>query len=207
MTFQRTDKLINHFQKIDLDQFHLINIYNGDPNNQSELTHYPLKSNPIQFDGDEGDLINTSNYKGYTATYVLNENGNLILEYYGFGKYDITQVQIDELREDLKNDFTAKYPEGVSDEYIIELILDELQEYNYIENTPELIQGDFWMCVRESINSPKIYIPFRNDIIVGNKEEWIEDKLKNPPRVPNALFTLQTSFQAIKKMVLFRKKL
>lgn len=230
MTYQATDKLINHYKNINLDGFHLLNIYVGELKNNGDLDKYnewlsnigldniaeelskgsqilktyPFKSKPIS---SESDFVNTSNYKGYSATYILNEQGNLILEYYGYGKYDIDQEQIDDFRKDIEIDFADEFPNGASDEDVIEIILDELREWDSVQNTPELIQGDFWMCVRESINSPKIYIPFRNDIIVGNKEEWIEDKLKNPSRAPNALFTLQTSFQAIKKMVLFRKKL
>ncbi len=196
MTFQTPDKLINYFKNINLDRFHVLDIFVGELdkddalnkhymwlanmvfNNQSEeisnespfLKRYPFKSKPISLGGD---FVNTSNYKGYTATYVLSEKGNLILEYYGFGKYDITQIQIDEIRVDLKVDFPDKNSDGVSDKEIVEMILDEMGGYNSVQNTPELIQGDFWMCARESIYGPKTYIPFKNSVIISDEKKWI----------------------------------
>ena len=130
----------------------------------------------------EGDYVDEGYYKEVnSANWVINEDtdgydeeGNLILEYYGFGKYDIVQEQIDDFRKDIEIDFADEFPNGATDEDVIEIILDELQEYDSVQNTPELLEGDFWMCVRESINRSKIYIPFRNGNIVDDEKEWIK---------------------------------
>jgi hypothetical protein len=195
MTFQTPDKLINFYQEIDLEGFHVLDIYVGELdkddalnkhnkwlsnmvfNNRSEefskesqvLKRYPFKSKPLS---SVSGFVNTSNYKGYIATYLLNEQGNLFLEYYGFGKYDIDQDQIDDLKKDMSIDFVDEYPDGVPDKVVIEMILDDLQEYDNVQNTPELLEGDFWMCIRKNLNSSKIYIPFKNGVIISEKYMW-----------------------------------
>ncbi|MHC5537641.1 hypothetical protein ACYOEI_05355 [Singulisphaera rosea] len=44
------------------------------------------------------------------------------------------------------------------------------------EEIDELLEGDFWMVMRPHFNADRIYIPFRESVVIEDRDRWLTEE-------------------------------
>jgi hypothetical protein len=157
MTAQIPDELINECPDVNLAGLYLYGVITGDiQSNHGWGMNYPFKHKPRP--PKSGGT--SANWRRYVASYRLTSEGHLKLVSYHYPAS--AKPMHEEVNEQLRGDTWITIQK--------EAFGPGAEEVN------EQLVGDFWIVMKEKFFGPRVYIPFRNGVIVKDRGQWFKEE-------------------------------
>jgi hypothetical protein len=159
MTVQIPDELINECPDVNLAGLYLYAVITGDiQSNYGWGMDYPFrhKPRPPKSGGS------SANWRGYVASFRLTSEGRLVLVSYNYPAS--AKKTREEVNEPLIGDNWITIPEEPFGPGT--------------EEVEEQLVGDFWIVMTEEFFGRRIYIPFRDGVIVKDRDQWNKEEKK-----------------------------